>query len=165
MTQENTADRRGCLYGIMHLFGSKTKEPSTGPMYPFKRKSYFLSKAEVSFYQVLKSTLQEKAVICPKIRLSDILSTETRNVTYWNQISQKHIDFLLCRPDTMEPILAIELDDSSHTSAKAQKSDNFKNEAFKAAGLPLLRMSAKRGYNIEELRTAIKSAMTKPSIT
>ena len=33
---------------------------------------------------------------------------------YENKISGKYIDFLFCDPVTMQPVLAIELDDASH---------------------------------------------------
>ena len=114
-------ERPGCLSGLLHPFSRRptieTKDVEPEEIeneeieYPFKLKNYLFTKAESSFYHVLKSAVQDKLAICPKIRLSDILYSETRNVRYWNQISQKHLDFLLCHPETMKPILGIELDE------------------------------------------------------
>src|SRR6185369_16524844 len=127
--QRELTGRPGCLSVIAQLFGAKP-QPSisqstakitphyTGyqpiandnvvhlpeePVYPFKTKRYLLSKAEISFYHVLRSAVQDKLVICPKMRLGDILYADTRDYKYWNQINQKHLDFLLCHPETLKP--------------------------------------------------------------
>ncbi len=39
----------------------------------------------------------------------------TKNRMGWNgRIIQKHVDFVICNPKTLEPVTCIELDDSSH---------------------------------------------------
>jgi hypothetical protein len=51
----------------------------------------------------------------------------------------KHIDFLVCRADTTEPVLAVELDDRSHGRAGRVDRDAFLDGCLAAAGIPLLR--------------------------
>ena len=69
------------------------------------------------------------------------------------------MDFVLCDNDSVRPLLAIELDDSSHKSDKGQARDAFVDEALRAAGLPLLRIPCKAGYNVQDLAAQIRNAI------
>lgn len=72
-------------------------------------------------------------------------------MAYRSRIAQKHLDFLLCDARSMQPILGIELDDSSHARASRQARDEFVDRVFEAAGLPLVRIAVQRSYNTNEL--------------
>ena len=151
-----TEQRTGCLTLILHLAGirleevkpSKQREPL-----PYRTRDDFLSPAELSFFHVLMSLIWKKAVICPKVRLADVffVARPDRNLRYYNRIIQKHIDFLVCEPRTMRPVVGIELDDRSHKRADRQRRDRFVEEVFKAAGLPLVRISVQQSYTRSEL--------------
>ena len=82
-------------------------------------------------------------------------------MSHYNRIAQRHLDFLLCKPNSMEPILGIELDDASHNSSKRKKREEFVNEAFEAAKLPLLRITAQRDYDPQELGAKIAQCLKK----
>jgi len=56
-------------------------------------------------------------------------------------------------------MLAIELDDSSHKRAARQERDSFVDSALAAAGLPILHVPARSGYNAQELADAIQQKM------
>lgn len=148
----STQNNPGCLSAILQAIGLEPKG-KTIEKFPYQLKSYFLSPAELSFYHVLSSIIAPKITICPKIRLADIFSVSPKkeNFAYFNKISSKHIDFLLCQADTMQPILAIELDDSSHKRQSRQERDEFVNKAFKAARLPLVRFPVQRAYVSREI--------------
>lgn len=121
---------------------------------PYKKKEYLLTKAENSFFQVLRSAVGQEYEIFAKVRLSDLLyltKGSDNAQAYRNKIFQKHIDFVLCDPVKVSPLLAIELDDLSHEKASRQERDSFVDEAFRAAELPLLRIAASRAYSPKEL--------------
>ena len=83
------------------------------------------------------------------MRLGDIfkLSNEPENRKFHNnQIQCKHFDFLLCENVTYKPLLAIELDDSSHKRLRSQSSDEFKNRISHQAQLKLWRPPIQRTY-------------------
>lgn len=150
----NTEEQgQGCLTAILNLFKiGKAKEKVVQTL-PYKVRDDFLSPAEISFYHVLMQVVQNKAVVCPKVRLADIffVSNPNRNLHYFNQISAKHIDFLLCQPGNMKPIVGIELDDASHERLDRYERDEFVKRVFKAAKLPLVRVPVRRGYQVSEL--------------
>jgi very-short-patch-repair endonuclease len=60
---------------------------------------------------------------------------------HWNKISQKSVDFVLCRKDG-SVLVVIEIDDQSHLSAKRSETDRIKNKILEAAGIPILRWKA-----------------------
>jgi hypothetical protein len=162
----SSSERSGCLTAIMRLFGGGTpvqydhdtrprQVASVEPVetYPFRVRDDFLSAAESSLYHVLLSIVGDQATICPKVRLADILFVTRPNENYgaYNRISSRHVDFLLCQPQTMKPIVALELADASHASLNRQERNAFVGGAFEAAGLPLVRLPVQRGYNRAEL--------------
>jgi hypothetical protein len=124
-----------------------------------KNKSLFTYRERV-FYAALRRAVGNQYQIFAKVRLADFiwLTNEPADRKYHNnQINCKHVDFLLCSRYSHEPLLAIELDDSSHKQPDAQGRDKFKNDTFSAIGLPLLRVELQPEYETETIRQLIRS--------
>jgi hypothetical protein len=139
----------GCLGFLQKLFAPPGGGGAGGP-WPYARKQYLLSKAEFSFYRVLSQAGDGSFVVCPKVRLGDLLYVKKgadKPMGWINKINRNHIDFVLCNPQTMQVVAAVELDDSSHDSEKARQRDEVKNKACASAGLPLFRFRAQRSYD------------------
>lgn len=64
---------------------------------------------------------------------------------HFGKIAQKHIDFLICKRETMQPCLGIELDDYTHQNTKQQERDSFINSVYNEIGLKIIHV-----YNIKE---------------
>lgn len=126
-------------------------------IWPLGVNANFLTAAEQSFFGVLRQIVGDRFQICPKVNLGDVLfvkkgTDSSLRQTIFNKISRKHLDFVLLDPKTLVPVMAIELDDSSHKSASAIKRDSDKNKALNDAGLKLVRITAKRSYTFEDLK-------------
>lgn len=161
----SNAKKPGCLGAILQLFNSSSD--TDGPqeeIFPYRLRDDFLSYAELSFYHILQQAVGDWAVVCPKISLDDLFYAKSgqrnSNQTYTNKIDRKHVDFLLCHPQTMRPLLGIELDDSSHQKSARQERDRFVEKVFAAAGLPLYRQAVHSTYPVRELAAALKQAAT-----
>ena len=132
---------------------------------PYNVTDNFLTDAERSFYNTLKFHIGDKAVICPKVGLKDIFfvgkSAGKDYMKYFGKIAKKHVDFLLCDPDTMKPLCGVELDDASHTSKKSYQRDLFVEKVYKDARFELIRISSKSGYTFTELETALTGVFNK----
>jgi hypothetical protein len=129
---------------------------------PYTKKEYLLTRAEVDFFRVLEKALENKYYIFPQVSLSDLLLVKAKKEEYYkyrNKIDRKSVDFVLAEKERLKPLLAIELDDSSHIYGKRKERDTFVEKAFKDAGLTLLRISYKRNYNIQEISDAINNAI------
>jgi len=132
--------------------------------YPYFVRDDFLSPAEHNFYFVLKSVIADSALICPKASLGDLFyarSSDAREFRiYRNKIDRKHVDYLLCDPKTLKPLLGIELDDKSHQRGDRQARDEFVDNVFKTASLPLVRVPVKHSYATKELDAIMSPYLT-----
>ena len=154
-----TNDKPGCLKLLLQLFQSSSKEDQSAivEILPYRLRDDFLSPAELSFYRVLLSVTGNRVVVFTKVRLADIffVSRPNENKLFFNRISQRHVDFLLCQFDTATPIIGIELDDSSHNRSNRKERDEFVDKVFEVAKLPLIHIVAQRDYNTRELEIQI----------
>lgn len=136
------------------------------PKFPFETKPV-LTEAELAFHRALAECVPPDTILLSKVRLADFLQVTTRGdefMRYFGKISQKHSDFLLVDAATSEPVLSIELDDSSHRRSKrTAESDEFKNRVYEAAGLAILRVPARRTYDKRDLRGEIVAALENES--
>ena len=117
---------------------------------PYKAKP-ILTKREYSFYRILKREADARQLlICPKVGLKDLMDVTNRRhfFRYFGKISQKHVDFVICDRN-LNVLFAVELDDRSHDTEDARKRDRFKDNAFRAAKIPLKRI---RYFNEENVR-------------
>ena len=137
------------------------KEPKTAvKVYPYQLRDDFVTKAEHSFYMVMRSIVPDTAVVLAKVSLGDLFYVKSGDNsefrTYTNKIDRKHVDFLLCDAKTMRPIAGIELDDKSHQREDRKARDDFVEQVFQSAKLPLVRFPAKFSYSTAELSAALK---------
>jgi ribosomal protein S27AE len=144
-------------------------EPAAGPTaFPYRLREDFLSAAELSFYQVLRTVVGDRTQICPKVGLGDLFFAETgdrpKNRAFTNRIDRKHVDFVLCDPKTMRPLVAVELDDRSHEREDRQQRDVFVEGVFAAAGLPLVRMPVRSAYPPWELEAKLAPYLTRVAV-
>ena len=161
------------------MFGSAPTDTKPTQAFPFQRKEYFLTNAERSFFGVLQGAVGQQYLIFAKVRLADLVfipkgtfsAVRPEGVEGWtaesprawrshmNRIQSKHIDFVLCDRQSVRPLVAIELDDSSHQSADRQARDTVVEGVLEAAGLPLFRIAVRTGYNPADLTRAINEAI------
>lgn len=133
----------------------------TGEAAQFGRKASLLTRNEEKLYHSLLQALRSDYQVMAKVRLWDILwliNEPPNRKEHLGRLSCRHVDFLLCEPGTLKPLLAIELDDRSHQSPYAQESDRYKNEVFAAARLPLLRLPYS-SFPPRQLRNRIEAAL------
>lgn len=144
---------------LVRLFKAIFSGQVEGEIYPYVLNKKFLSPAELTFLHVLKQATENKPAILTKVNLGDLFYVQHKQwQLYRAKIDRKHVDFLICHPKTYQPVLGIELDDSSHNSTKAKARDEYKDNVFKSAGLPLLRIPVQHTYNTKELQQAIFQA-------
>lgn len=141
----------------------ETGTKAATPIFPYRVRDDFLSPAERNFYQVLKSVVGTRFLICPKVSLSDLFyvkSGEPREYrVYTNKIDRKHVDFVLCDSETLTPLAGIELDDKSHERTDRKERDGFVEGVFAAARLELLRVRVQRGYQPQELAALLQTVL------
>jgi very-short-patch-repair endonuclease len=126
---------------------------------PYQRGS-FLTPNEKAFFRALKSAAGEGYHVCAQVRLADVVQIREglNDHTRWKaltQVSSKSVDFLILSAVSLDPVLAIEVDDRSHFRPDRQARDVFVNQVFEEIGLPLLRVRAKFVYDIGQIKAAL----------
>jgi Protein of unknown function (DUF2726) len=119
--------------------------------------------AEQKFYQALDEAINGRLMILAKIRIADLLSltSKSQSARYrvFRSISCKHVDFVLVEASNLRPLVAIELDDSSHQRADRRKRDQFLDDLFDKAEFPLLRFKTASWYSPRSIAAKVEKAL------
>ncbi len=142
-----------------HFEGGDEKEK---PKYQYKRKQFFLTRAEHEFYDALISAVGNEYHIFAQVHLPTLLDNKVVGQD-WRvslaHINRKSVDFVLCDKAYISPKLAIELDDKSHERPDRQERDKEVERILEVAGLPLLRIENRGAFNAQELTEKIRHAL------
>ncbi len=120
-----------------------------------------LTPTEFAFFRALKEACGAEYHILTKIGLWALIESKNDYIA-WRKISQKHIDFVLCDPNSMLPVLAIELDDWTHNSPKRKAKDAEKDYILQRAVMPILRILPNETYDVRELAEVIRKCFEIP---
>lgn len=132
--------------------------------FPYQPAGTLFTAAERSFLGVLDQAVGAEYRVFGKIRVADVakvkpgLDKSARQKAV-NRVAQKHFDFVVCRADNLAIVCAVELNDKSHASKKAQARDQFLTKVCEVIALPLLQVPAKRSYVTQEIRSQFLSAV------
>ena len=137
----------------------KFAKPSKAHTYT--KQKYLLTKAELQFFDVLQKALENTRLCAiPKVRLGDLIAVSGTKDKEWfrmyAKVAQKHVDFALCKKDTMQIVGAIELDDRSHRKEDNSRRDAEKNHCCKKAGITLIRVQAAKEYSKNHIYSTIR---------
>lgn len=130
---------------------------------PYRQREPFLSAAELAFYRVLRDMVRERFLICPKVALIDLFTVArpNENVHYYNKIFRKNVDFLLLSPATLKPVMGIKLVRPAGTASEPRESENFLQDVFTAAGLPLVCVPTSDHYEMASLLPLFQLALAR----
>lgn len=121
--------------------------------------------AERSFLGVLESVVGNNNRVYGKVRIADVIKVKSSSSKSWqshfNRISAKHFDFVVCDASTMRFICAVELDDKTHGKQKRAARDEFVISVCAKSGLPLLRVQARSGYSVSDVKAQFNSLIEK----
>src|SRR4051812_25910562 len=99
--------------GIVLIFILTRSVPSPiSPIGDYYRKT-LLTKAEQQFYYELCKAAGRRYYVFPQIRLADIVQPRRPSFKTLQPITSKSVDFVLCAPETFDPLIVVELDDST----------------------------------------------------
>jgi len=129
---------------------------------PYRLREQFMSTPELALLRVLQSMVQDYYVICPKVALNDIfyIVRPNENVHFFNKIFRKHVDFLLCEPDTLKPAFGIELVKPIARN-ETREADKFMEDLFLSAGLPLVHVPSNDHYDENDLAELFRFSIVK----
>lgn len=140
----------------------KGQQSGTSKEMSYEVREELFSAAERSFFGVLEQAVEGQYRILGKVRLGDLIQpakgySRSQCTGAWNRINQKHVDFVLCQPETLKPVVAVELDDSSHQRKDRSERDDFVDQALASAGVSMVRFAVRNGYAVAEVKAALSS--------
>ena len=129
---------------------------------PYRLRERFLTTPEVLLYRALREMAGERYIIFAKVALDDVFSIirPNENVHYFNKLFRKHVDFLLCSPKSLRPQIGVELVRPVPTGG-TRTWDQFMEDLFLTAGLPLVQISSNDRYVIADIVAAFQAALNK----
>lgn len=123
------------------------------------RRKLPLSMAEISLYRHLARGCPARYLLVAPAPLASFLRFEGRlDETLAETLEEGAVDFLLLHPTSGEPLLAIELDDSTNDTPAARYKDRHEAELLERARVPLFRTRLGSKW-AEELEEAVLNAV------
>ena len=121
---------------------------------PFIQRESFLSKDEIHLLRVLNKAVGDHALVCPKVRVADVLAVvnAAANMEDAIAIDRKSIGFLLCDLAAMQPIAAVSILQGGELLQ--QRLTGKVEQAFCAAGIPVIFVSPQE-CSVEDLRAQL----------
>ncbi len=129
---------------------------------PYRLKEPFLATTELALFRVLNQMVGGRYLICPKVSLNDVfyIVRPNENVHFFNKFFRKHVDFLLCDPQTLSPAFGVEIV-RPISKNEARESDKFMDEIFTGAGLPLVHIPSSETYDPSDIISLFQLAVAK----
>lgn len=150
----------GAWYAQIHRGHPRPYDDET-PSY-LRRESLLLDH-EQRYFQALSRVVGDHARVFPKVRLSDLVQpqgVQGDQRMHWMRVQRRCVDFLLCSPNNLSPVLAIDLDTRLKKRRREQSpGGDVLDNALKTADIPLLRVRASRDYSPHEVRQQIRFAL------
>ncbi|MGH8157445.1 MAG: DUF2726 domain-containing protein [Rhodanobacter sp.] len=138
--------------------------------FPYQPAKALFSPAERSFLGVLEQAVGTDYRVFGKVRVADIATvkpgmSKSARQGALNRVAQKHFDFVVCGARDLNVVCVVELNDSSHSSQRAQARDELLVKICQIINLPLLQVAAKQSYVLQDLRTQFFTAVGEPQLS
>ena len=122
----------------------------------------YLPKGERAFYDVLSTAIPEGYLLLAKVRLADMvyLPKDTQRRRYFfNRVSSKHVDFVICDTRKVGQKLVIELDDRSHQRSGLATRRDFADEMLPKANIPILHVKTAQTYPQQQVASDLSASL------
>ena len=126
------------------------------------QKNYTLKKSlcndnELKLYKILKDIIGDEFVVFPQINLQTII--DASNFERNNELF-RNLDFCIFDKETLQPVLAIELNGKSHKEQRIMKRDESVKNILEKAKLPLITIQNEELYD-ENIKNKLHNLIIK----
>jgi len=137
---------------------------------PYVATGRLFSIAERSFLGVLDDALGADFRVFGKVRVGDVARVKpglgrSASQGALNKIAYKHFDYIICSATDLAIVCAVELNDQSHSTKRAQARDDLIAGVCKVIVLPLMQVTARSSYSpqdvLDQFIDTIKQTITK----
>lgn len=130
----------------------------------YAKKPSVLSSSEQRFLAALEKIVGDRYRILCQVRVADVVELKIAPYSKgrwsaFNRIQSKSFDFVLCDLQSTEPLLVIELNDSTHDLPNRMKRDETLHQICHSIGLPIIFQPVQFSYDVFELQGRISTAI------
>ena len=151
-------------FATRKLFINKESTEIKKSTYRYFAKNTIMTERENKFFKQLNEILGNKWFIIPQVHLSALLNHKVKGQNWkaaFRHINGKSVDFVLLSKETLRPICAIELDDSTHNYKNRVERDAEVERIFAEAKLPLARFKNPEKLSRQDIVNTIATAIKK----
>ena len=142
------------IWFLIKTFAWVERKISKSSFFPYSKRTTFFSVAERRFYDALVEAVGPEFMVFSKCRVLDLLDVDFRKYFgAFNRIKSKQADFVVVRKGDGGLVCAIALGKNLHE--RFDKESLFLDDAFSAAGLPLIRFEMQEVYSVSEIQKAL----------
>ena len=149
------------VFVVMQIVAYKKKKAKAQETSPYVKKKTLLAEREQVLFHRLVEAMPDHYVMA-QVRLADIVGVKKcENWQSWfNKISRKSVDFVICNKSFVV-LACIELDGKMQEQEGRQKTDNTKEEALNAAGIPVMRIDANKLPLTSDIKIMLENIILK----
>ncbi|MFH1246478.1 MAG: DUF2726 domain-containing protein [Candidatus Liptonbacteria bacterium] len=150
------------VLGIGGFLAIHNREGKDRILYGYKKRSFFLSRAEHECYDALVTAVGNQYYVFAQVHLPTLVDNKVVGQNWhaaFRHISEKSVDFVLCDKAYISPKLAIELDDKTHERPERMERDREVERILKDAGISLLRLENHGRFSPLALAEQIRDMM------
>jgi len=130
----------------------------------YAKKPSVLTATEQRFLSALEKAVGDRYRILFQVRVADVVDLKIAPYSKgrwsaFNRIKSKSFDFVLCDRQSTEPLLAIELNDSTHNRPNRIRRDELLHQICHSIGLPIIFQNTQFTYDVFELQGRIAAAI------
>lgn len=123
----------------------------------YEKKGTLVTRAEHEFLLLLRQISPDKYEVLPQVALLSVIEKKT-NTSYRNELF-RICDFCFVDRYTLEPLLLVELNDSSHKRAERKLRDQKVAAICADAGLPLVTFWTGYDTSFKTVKKAVEKAI------
>ncbi len=125
----------------------------------FRRTRSLLATQQRAFYTALIQALGPQPLVFARVNLAHLVQHPGDDPNYqehWRRVCRRWLDFVICSPSSVSPILAIKLETRLERKRRALGGIDVLDDTLSSARIPLLRISLVDQYDPAELMEKIK---------
>jgi len=129
-----------------------------------QRAKFLLTPQQQAFYAALSRVIGPRSVVFPRVNLSHLVEHPGDDPTYqihWRRVCRRWLDFVICDPLSMSPVLAIKLESRPERKRRNLGGLDVLEDTLKSARVPLLRLPLADEYNPAEVVEKLKWVLIK----
>ncbi len=128
----------------------------------FERRRSLLNPQQRALYQTLMQLVGRDSIVALRVNLSTLVIPPGEDDGYenhWKRVLREWVDFVICSPSSVCPVLAIKLETRSERRRRKLGGLDVLEDTLKSAKVPLLRIKSADSYDANEIMTRIRFAL------